>query len=144
RAVVGTIGHSGSDEHASSLLLLITAPRYTTVQSRSAIKRTPYDKQDTPFKPTRFQSIRPICIRWRAGILRLHHFCIFCQCHWAFIFSTRNAQWLVLIQTFGIFAAGYLVRPIGGIVMAHFGDRVGRKRMFALSVLLMSLATLGM
>lgn len=41
----------------------------------------------------------------------------------------------------GIFAAGYLVRPIGGIVMAHFGDKVGRKQMFTLSVALMALPT---
>lgn len=41
----------------------------------------------------------------------------------------------------GIFAAGYLVRPVGGIIMAHFGDKVGRKRMFTLSVALMALPT---
>ena len=33
-------------------------------------------------------------------------------------------------------------RPVGGIVMAHFGDTRGRKRMFALSVLLMAIPTL--
>lgn len=41
----------------------------------------------------------------------------------------------------GIFAAGYLVRPVGGIIMAHFGDKIGRKRMFTLSVALMALPT---
>ncbi len=45
------------------------------------------------------------------------------------------------MQTFGIFAAGYIVRPVGGIVMAHFGDTRGRKRMFTFSVLLMAIAT---
>jgi len=50
--------------------------------------------------------------------------------------------WLAELQVYGFFAAGYLVRPIGGIVMAHFGDRSGRKRMFALSVFLMALPTL--
>ncbi len=50
----------------------------------------------------------------------------------------------MLIQTFGIFAAGYLVRPIGGIVLAHFGDKFGRKRVFAFSVFLMSISTLAM
>jgi hypothetical protein len=29
------------------------------------------------------------------------------------------------MQTFGIFAAGYLARPLGGIIMAHFGDLLG-------------------
>jgi MFS family permease len=41
----------------------------------------------------------------------------------------------------GIFAAGYLVRPIGGIIMAHFGDKMGRKKMFTLSVAMMALPT---
>ncbi|WP_414166012.1 MFS transporter [Superficieibacter sp. BNK-5] len=51
-------------------------------------------------------------------------------------------EWLRQVQTFGIFAAGYLARPLGGIVMAHFGDLVGRKKMFTLSILLMALPTL--
>ncbi len=59
-------------------------------------------------------------------------------------FPPSMPEWLVLIQTFGIFAAGYLVRPLGGIVLAHFGDRYGRKRVFALSVFLMSVSTLAM
>ncbi|MEB6334868.1 MFS transporter [Serratia rhizosphaerae] len=59
-------------------------------------------------------------------------------------FPAEMPEWLRLVQTFGIFAAGYLARPLGGIVMAHFGDRVGRKKMFSLSILLMALPTLGM
>lgn len=51
-------------------------------------------------------------------------------------------EWLRQLQTFGIFAAGYLARPLGGIIMAHFGDKVGRKKMFTLSILLMALPTL--
>jgi len=44
-------------------------------------------------------------------------------------FPAEMPEWLRLIQTFGIFAAGYLARPLGGIIMAHFGDLLGRKRM---------------
>lgn len=57
-------------------------------------------------------------------------------------FPADLPEWLRQMQTFGIFAAGYLARPLGGIVMAHFGDRVGRKKMFSLSILLMALPTL--
>lgn len=57
-------------------------------------------------------------------------------------FPADMPEWLRLIQTFGIFAAGYLARPLGGIIMAHFGDLLGRKRMFMLSILLMSVPTL--
>ncbi|RFU44067.1 MFS transporter [Paraburkholderia sp. DHOC27] len=57
-------------------------------------------------------------------------------------FPQSIPDWLRQLQTFGIFAAGYLARPLGGIVMAHFGDLLGRKRMFTLSVLMMSVPTL--
>jgi predicted MFS family arabinose efflux permease len=49
-----------------------------------------------------------------------------------------------LIVTFGAFAAGYLARPIGGIVLSHFGDRHGRRRVFLTSIFVMSAATFGM
>ena len=57
-------------------------------------------------------------------------------------FPPDMPDWLRQLQTFGIFAAGYLARPLGGIILAHFGDTLGRKRMFMLSILLMSLPTL--
>ena len=59
-------------------------------------------------------------------------------------FPADMPEWLRQLQTFGIFAAGYLARPLGGIIMAHFGDKVGRKKMFSLSILLMALPTLMM
>ena len=57
-------------------------------------------------------------------------------------FPPDTPDWLRQLQTFGVFAAGYLARPLGGIVMAHFGDRNGRKQMFTLSVFLMAIPTL--
>lgn len=57
-------------------------------------------------------------------------------------FPADIPEWLRQVQTFGIFAAGYLARPLGGIIMAHFGDLVGRKKMFTLSILLMAIPTL--
>ncbi|WP_438866784.1 MFS transporter [Pseudomonas sp. L1(2025)] len=57
-------------------------------------------------------------------------------------FPPDMPEWMRLVQTFGIFAAGYLIRPLGGIVMAHFGDLLGRKKMFSLSIFLMALPTL--
>src|SRR5438132_2034524 len=49
-----------------------------------------------------------------------------------------------LIVSFGAFAVGYFARPIGGIVLSHFGDRHGRRRVFLISLFAMSGATLGM
>jgi MFS family permease len=51
-------------------------------------------------------------------------------------------DWLRQLQSYGIFAAGYLARPLGGLIMAHFGDLIGRKRVFTLSVFLMAVPTL--
>ena len=59
-------------------------------------------------------------------------------------FPEQMSEWLRQLQTFGIFAAGYLARPVGGIVIAHFGDLLGRKKMFTLSIFLMAVPTLGM
>ncbi|MET3514906.1 MFS family permease [Pseudacidovorax sp. 1753] len=60
----------------------------------------------------------------------------------ALFFPAEMPDWLRQLQTFGIFAAGYLARPLGGIVIAHFGDLLGRKRMFSLSIFLMAVPTL--
>ncbi|EAJ4715608.1 MHS family MFS transporter [Campylobacter jejuni] len=46
-----------------------------------------------------------------------------------------------MFNTYGIFAAGYLTRPLGGVILAHFGDKFGRKRMFMISILLMVIPT---
>lgn len=56
-------------------------------------------------------------------------------------FPPDMPAWLKQLQVFGIFAAGYLARPIGGLLMAHFGDMVGRKRMFTFSLFLMAVPT---
>ncbi|MEY2866466.1 MAG: hypothetical protein RIS67_1115 [Pseudomonadota bacterium] len=56
-------------------------------------------------------------------------------------FPPDMPEWLKQFQVFGIFAAGYLARPIGGLLMAHFGDVAGRKRMFTFSLLLMAVPT---
>src|SRR5919109_2538955 len=48
-----------------------------------------------------------------------------------------------LMASFAAFATGYLARPIGGIVLSHYGDRFGRRRVFLWSVFVMSAATLG-
>jgi MFS family permease len=42
------------------------------------------------------------------------------------------------------FAIGYFARPVGGIVLGHFGDRVGRRNVFVGSMLVVSLVTLAM
>ena len=57
-------------------------------------------------------------------------------------FPADMPGWLAEVQTLGIFAAGYLVRPIGGIVLATIGDFIGRKRMFAFTLALLAVPTI--
>ncbi len=79
------------------------------------------------------------------GALEIYDFIIFV--FFAFtlsqlFFPPHMPEWLRLLQSFGIFAAGYLARPLGGIAMAHFADRLGRKQVFSLSILLMAVPCL--
>ena len=47
-----------------------------------------------------------------------------------------------LLNTFAIFAAAFFMRPLGGFVFGPLGDRIGRQKVLALVILLMSVATL--
>ncbi|MDR0806789.1 MAG: MFS transporter [Enterobacteriaceae bacterium] len=58
------------------------------------------------------------------------------------LFFPGDNEFIAQMKTLGIFAAGYLARPIGGVIMAHYGDIIGRKRMFTLSIFLMALPTM--
>lgn len=57
-------------------------------------------------------------------------------------FSSPN-QATRLIQTLCVFTAGYLMRPLGGIVFGYFGDRYGRKKTLAIAIMLMAIPTTG-
>lgn len=46
-----------------------------------------------------------------------------------------------LIAAYGLFAVGFAMRPIGGVVLGHLGDRLGRRFVLVYSVVLMGLAT---
>ncbi|TWH41887.1 metabolite-proton symporter [Rhodococcus rhodochrous J38] len=57
------------------------------------------------------------------------------------LFFSGVDPWLATILSFATFAVGFVARPLGGIVMGHFGDRIGRKKMLVLALLLMGAAT---
>lgn len=56
-------------------------------------------------------------------------------------FPPGASPWLRQVQAFGIYAVGYLVRPVAGMIIAHYADRIGRKKLFVFTVLLMSVPT---
>lgn len=57
--------------------------------------------------------------------------------------ESLGSTW-ALVNTYAIFAIGYVMRPVGGLIMAHWGDKLGRKAMFTWSLMLMALPTFAM
>ncbi|MEZ6963207.1 MULTISPECIES: MFS transporter [unclassified Aeromonas] len=96
-------------------------------------------------RPLNRQDYKTLSLAALGGALEFYDFIIFvffAVVIGELFFPADIPEWLRQFQTFGIFAAGYLARPLGGIVMAHFGDLIGRKRMFTLSIIMMALPTL--
>lgn len=58
------------------------------------------------------------------------------------VFFPSNEPTAGLIATYGIFAAGFLMRPLGAAAFGWFGDRFGRARTMQISVAMMALPTL--
>ncbi len=58
------------------------------------------------------------------------------------LFFPADAPLLALIMTYSTYAVAYFVRPLSGILLAHFGDLFGRKNAFMLSLFLMAIPTL--
>jgi len=54
-------------------------------------------------------------------------------------FSSAAEPWLSTLQTLAIFAAGYIVSPVGGMFLSAMSDRMGRKHMFIVTVALMGM-----
>jgi MFS transporter, MHS family, shikimate and dehydroshikimate transport protein len=45
------------------------------------------------------------------------------------------------LLAFGTYALGFIARPLGGLVFGHYGDKIGRKTMLYLTLLIMGVAT---
>lgn len=54
-------------------------------------------------------------------------------------FPTFNPT-VAQLAAFGAFAAGFFARPVGGLIFGHYGDRLGRKKMLMIGLVLMGLA----
>lgn len=57
------------------------------------------------------------------------------------VFFPNSDPHVGTIQAFATYAVGFFARPVGGVVFAHFGDRVGRKSMLVVTLMLMGVAT---
>ncbi|MBZ6306589.1 glycine betaine/L-proline transporter ProP [Streptomyces olivaceus] len=57
------------------------------------------------------------------------------------VFFPSGSPTAQLLSTFGAFAAAFLVRPLGGVVFGPLGDRVGRQKVLALTMIMMAAGT---
>ncbi|MBD0863443.1 MHS family MFS transporter [Gordonia sp. zg691] len=57
------------------------------------------------------------------------------------LFFPDQSSFVGTLLSFATFAVGFVVRPIGGIVFGHIGDRIGRKRTLAITMVMMGIAT---
>ncbi|WP_432510526.1 MFS transporter [Kineococcus sp. SYSU DK001] len=57
------------------------------------------------------------------------------------LFFPDSSEFAGTLLAFGTYAVGFAARPIGALVFGHFGDRVGRKKLLVISLLMMGGAT---
>ncbi|WPN46435.1 MULTISPECIES: MFS transporter [unclassified Pseudomonas] len=100
------------------------------------------DSRPAPFNRSDYKTLGLAAL---GGALEIYDFIIFVFFALTLsqlFFPPEMPEWLRLLQSFGIFVTGYLARPLGGILMAHFADQLGRKKVFSLSILMMALPCL--
>jgi proline/betaine transport protein TphA len=57
------------------------------------------------------------------------------------IFFPSTVHFISLLATFSLFAIGFIMRPIGGLIIGHYADYFGRRKALILSVTIMTLST---
>lgn len=59
------------------------------------------------------------------------------------VFFPQVSPAIGVLASFATFWAGFLTRPLGGVLFGHLGDRVGRKKSLIITLLMMGVATVG-
>src|SRR5476649_969127 len=60
------------------------------------------------------------------------------------LFFPKSDPLTGILQAFLTYSLGFVARPIGGLVFGHFGDRIGRKRLLMVSLVLMGVSSAAM
>ena len=92
---------------------------------------------------TKAQKIRSIVAASSGNLVEWFDFYIyaFTAIYFAHTFSTSDNPIMQQIVAFGVFAAGFFMRPIGSLVFGSLADKVGRKKSMVFSVILMALGS---
>ncbi|SFB56168.1 Sugar phosphate permease [Amycolatopsis marina] len=100
---------------------------------------------ETPPHHSPTQLRRAVLSSYLGSVIEFYDFLLYATAS-ALVFSTvffSNLDPLVgTAASLGTFAAGYVARPLGGIVFGHFGDLLGRKRMLVISMSMMGVASI--
>src|SRR3712207_2426140 len=93
---------------------------------------------------SRTQLRRAVLSSYLGSVIEYYDFLLYATAS-AVVFSQvffSNLDPLVgTVASFGTLATGYIARPLGGIVFGHFGDRIGRKKMLIISMVLMGVGS---
>lgn len=75
--------------------------------------------------------------------LEWYDYALYGQMAWLIskLFFPEGDETVKLIATFGIFAAGFVIRPVGGVIFGWLGDAYGRKNAMVIAVLMMAIPT---
>ncbi|EPB9126890.1 MFS transporter [Campylobacter coli] len=94
-------------------------------------------------KLTRAKKIRSIVAASSGNLVEWFDFYIyaFTATYFAHTFSTSDNPIVQQINAFGVFAAGFFMRPIGSWLFGSLADKVGRKKSMVVSVVLMALGS---
>ena len=57
------------------------------------------------------------------------------------LFFPSNSHFISLVQSFSLFAMGFVMRPIGGVLIGHYADHYGRKNALIISMCIMTIST---
>ncbi len=92
---------------------------------------------------TKAQKIRSIIAASSGNLVEWFDFYIyaFTAIYFAHTFSSSDNPIVQQISAFGVFAAGFFMRPIGSLVFGSLADKVGRKKSMVFSVVLMALGS---
>lgn len=90
------------------------------------------------------QDMKTLSLSSLGGALEFYDFIVFLTFASTLkaLFFPAESELIATIMTYLTYAIAYFVRPISGIVLAHFGDLIGRKKVFMFSLFMMAIPTL--
>lgn len=97
------------------------------------------------FRPASSRSaLRTFCVSGLGTALEFYDFIIYgtaAALVFPQVFFPQMDHLTATLVAFSAFGAGFLARPLGGLVFGHFGDRIGRQKVLVATLLLMGMST---